>query len=653
MKITGSFITLLSFVVLSYGQSSIFLLESECGTIKRGPRERIVNGNMADIPEHPWMAHILTKNKYFVLTAAHCDLLVYGTTVTLGKFDASRPSVHGIQLGLAEVIRHPAYIDGETPKNDIALLRLARLVSFSDYIKPICLTNYQNLLYLDSSLTASGWGLTEKGVLSNVLMRTQLGLKDRHDCSSKFGRLTSYQICAGSSRSDTCQGDSGGPLTGFYYLGGQYRVAQLGIVSFGDTDCKGLGIYTNVMHFFDWIAENIIRRESQVRPAPTQRPKYVPDSPRVAIALLSQAFNMKVIGVLSILLSCAILGYGQNSVSLLEPNCGTPISSSRRRATSKSYEATIQIVGGLTADSYGNPWMAYITNATSACGGSLITNRFVLSAAHCISEPPSPTTVYLGQFDMSHSTPNGIQVSANKQIRHPHYLKTKQDIKNDIALFRLARTVQYTDYIRPICIPTNFSPLDQTTHLTATGWGVTEYGVPSNVLKTTTLTQYPRGTCSSVFKNTVDTSQICAASPSSATCSGDSGGPITSVYPINGRNRVIQLGIVSYGVKYCNMVGVYTNVMYYMGWIGTIIQQDRYQHTPAPTQSPSDSNSNNNDNKPNHPNYPPPPPPPPSYPPPPPPPNHRPPSYGIPYPPNNYIPNGNYPSYKYPNVIYG
>ncbi|KAH8301549.1 hypothetical protein KR059_005625, partial [Drosophila kikkawai] len=273
---------------------------------------------------------------------------------------------------------------------------------------------------------------------------------------------------------------------------------------------------------------------------------------------------MKVIGVVSILLSCAILGYGQNSVSLLEPNCGISISS--------SLNATVRIIGGEIADMYGNPWMAYISNASSACGGSLITNRKSIKTK--LIPRQTNQTVYLGQFDLSHSTPNGIQIPADKQIRHPNYLKTKQDVKNDIALFRLARTVQYTDFIRPICIPTNFSPLAQTSRLTATGWGVTEYGVPSNVLKTTTLTQYPRGTCSSVFSNTVDTSQICAASPSSATCSGDSGGPITTVYPINGRNRVIQLGIVSYGVKYCNMVGVYTNVMYYMGWIGTIIQQD-------------------------------------------------------------------------------
>nr|XP_041632745.1 acrosin-like [Drosophila kikkawai] len=326
-------------------------------------------------------------------------------------------------------------------------------------------------------------------------------------------------------------------------------------------------------------------------------------SPCVAIALLSQAFNMKIIGVLSILLSCAILGYGTNSVSLLEPNCGISISSSRN--------GTLRIIGGKIADMYGNPWMAYISSSLGACGGSLITNR---KSALC--------SVLL-------------IASVNLQL---------QPIPNKLTPF-------FIDFIRPICLPTNFSPLDQTTHLTTTGWGKTEYGVPSSVLKTTTLTQYDRWACSSRYHSNVDTSQICAGSPSSSSCNGDSGGPITTVYPINGRNRVIQLGTVSYGDIYCQSLGVYTNVIHYMAWIGTTIQQGGDQHTPAPTQSPSHSNNNN-------PNYPLPSPP--SFPLPPPPsypipypPNYRPPSYGIPYPPNYNIPNGNYPNYNYPNGIYG
>nr|XP_041632744.1 chymotrypsin-like elastase family member 2A [Drosophila kikkawai] len=309
---------------------------------------------------------------------------------------------------------------------------------------------------------------------------------------------------------------------------------------------------------------------------------------------------MKIIGVLSILLFCAILGYGKKSVSFLEPNCGLSISSGK---------ATARIVGGEIADMYGNPWMAYIRH-DSWCGGSLITNRFVLSAAHCITGYPA--TVYLGQFDMSRSTPNGIQVPVDAQIPIPNKL-----------------TPFFIDFIRPICLPTNFSPLDQTTHLTTTGWGKTENGVPSSVLKTTTLTQYDRRACSSRYNSNVDISQICAGSPSSSSCNGDSGGPITTVYPINGTDRVIQLGIVSYGDIYCRSLGVYTNVIHYMSWITSYVQ-----NPPAPTQRPNNNNPTHNYH--NNNNY----------------------YYTYPNYPYYYYPRNNYPSYYYsptyyyPNVYY-
>ncbi|XP_020815030.1 chymotrypsin-like protease CTRL-1 [Drosophila serrata] len=323
---------------------------------------------------------------------------------------------------------------------------------------------------------------------------------------------------------------------------------------------------------------------------------------------------MKIIGSLIVLISCVILGNGQDSVSFLESNCGVTIS----RGRSSRY----RIIGGTLADKLGNPWMALIISNVE-CGGSLITARFVLSAAHCMTG--HPTTVHLGEYDRSRPSANGIQVSVEAQIPHPQYTNTRSDIKNDIGLFRLSRTVQYTDFIKPICLPTNYNPLAKTTHLTATGWGKTEHGTGSNVLKKTTLTQQSRAFCSSIFRTNVDTSQICAGAPTSHTCSGDSGGPITAMYSIGGRSRVLQLGIVSYGEQLCRTSGVYTNVMHYMSWITSVIRRGGGHNTPAPTQRP---NHNNYDNTtPNPPTY----------------------YYTITNPPTYYYTNGNSPTYYSPN----
>ncbi|XP_017022250.1 mast cell protease 1A-like [Drosophila kikkawai] len=304
---------------------------------------------------------------------------------------------------------------------------------------------------------------------------------------------------------------------------------------------------------------------------------------------------MKKRGGIIIMLFCVALGNRHDSVTFLDSNCGalTPIYTSDSSDSSNSKD-TFRILNGGIGNMFGNPWMALIMTeyecttrpgfrCVGACGGSLISPRFVLSAAHCRFS--TSTTITLGAFDWTKPGPNSITVPANLQIRHPYYVNRDITFKNDIALYRLARAVRYTELIRPICLPTNFNPLDNITHLTASGWGKTEFGHMSNVLMTTTLEQHDRTKCSNTFIGTVDMSQICAGSSMSQACSGDSGGPITSVYPIDGTNRVIQLGIVSYGGPNCRTVGVFTNVMFYMNWIIEIAGKGKsVRTTPLPRE---------------------------------------------------------------------
>ncbi|XP_052840292.1 melanization protease 1-like [Drosophila gunungcola] len=289
---------------------------------------------------------------------------------------------------------------------------------------------------------------------------------------------------------------------------------------------------------------------------------------------------MKIASAVIILLILIYFGNGQVSVSFLDPDCGVSISGSSTMSA--------RIVQGQVADMFANPWMALISSSTM-CGGSLITNRFVLSAAHCRSN--SYTVVYLGEFDRSTITdcsttacmPNAIGIPVDAQIAHPRYVHHSQ---NDIALFRLATPVQYSAYIKPICLLTNYNPLAHIRLLTAIGWGTTEHGVPSNVLKTTTLTQVDRSHCSATYGSVVDMSHICAGDRTSHTCMGDSGGPIFATLPIGSTSRVVQMGIVSYGDSECRRWGVYTNVMHHMNWILQVVRQGGPQvpQRPLPPQ---------------------------------------------------------------------
>ncbi|XP_016028941.2 serine protease grass-like [Drosophila simulans] len=272
---------------------------------------------------------------------------------------------------------------------------------------------------------------------------------------------------------------------------------------------------------------------------------------------------MEIAAAVIILLTGIAFGNGQYPVSFLEPNCGVSISSYGNG------NAVPMIVNGRPADMFANPWMALVYSGRSMCGGSLITNRFVLSAAHCVTD--DHTDIYLGEFNRSTLTdcsttsmPNAIQIAVDAYIKHPLYVEATQ---NDIALFRLATKVEFTDYVKPICLLTNYNLLNYVTTLTATGWGDTEQGVPSDVLKTTTLTQVDRSYCSRMFGTQVDWSHICAWDYTSSTCRGDSGGPLSAKITIGGVSRVVQFGIVSYGHRTCRMMGVYTNVLHHMNFI--------------------------------------------------------------------------------------
>nr|NP_001247122.1 uncharacterized protein Dmel_CG43336 [Drosophila melanogaster]AFH06440.1 uncharacterized protein Dmel_CG43336 [Drosophila melanogaster] len=270
--------------------------------------------------------------------------------------------------------------------------------------------------------------------------------------------------------------------------------------------------------------------------------------------------NVVVVGLTFFLLP--LLG----STQFLDMACGI-------RAHSPSVP---RVKNGTVASLTSSPWMAFLhsTDGRFICGGSLITNRLVLTAAHCFLDR-TELVARLGEYDreeyeMCHDSycTYRIEAMVERGFRHRHY--NPMTMAYDIAILRLYRKVQYTDNIRPICIvidPRWRKYIDSLDPLTGTGWGKTESEGDSAKLRTVDLARKHPEVCRRYATLSLTANQFCAGNERSNLCNGDSGGPVGALIPYGKSKRFVQVGIASFTNTQCVMVSVFTDVMSYVDWI--------------------------------------------------------------------------------------
>ncbi|XP_050444339.1 trypsin-1-like [Adelges cooleyi] len=230
-----------------------------------------------------------------------------------------------------------------------------------------------------------------------------------------------------------------------------------------------------------------------------------------------------------------------------------------------------RIAGGTQVEyAHKYPWMGLLLlKGDFLCGASLINDKYVLTAAHCVSS--SRASDYKVQLSVHHRDTDVFEeYNVNEIIRHERFVDDG-GFSNDIALFRLDTDGVKTmnGNVRPVCMPEKDNSYANSVAVSA-GWGVMEFGDRyfPDVLREAQLQVLSNDECRPYFYRLINLteSMVCAGleHQGKTTCRGDSGGPLTVA---NGSVHHL-VGIASFGKDGCQRPpSVYTRVSEYLDWI--------------------------------------------------------------------------------------
>ncbi|EFN77168.1 Serine proteinase stubble [Harpegnathos saltator] len=242
-----------------------------------------------------------------------------------------------------------------------------------------------------------------------------------------------------------------------------------------------------------------------------------------------------------------------------------------------------KIVGGKGAMFGEWPWQVLVREATwlglftkNKCGGVLITDKYVITAAHCQPGFLASLVAVFGEFDISGELESKRSVTKNVRRVIVNRGYDPATFENDLALLELETPVQFDEHIVPICMPDD--GIDFTGRMaTVTGWGRLKYngGVPS-VLQEVQVPIMENSVCQEMFQTAghsklILESFLCAgyANGQKDSCEGDSGGPLVMQRP---DGRWFLVGTVSHGIKCAApyLPGVYMRTTYFKPWLHSI-----------------------------------------------------------------------------------
>ncbi|CAG4952863.1 unnamed protein product [Colias eurytheme] len=235
-----------------------------------------------------------------------------------------------------------------------------------------------------------------------------------------------------------------------------------------------------------------------------------------------------------------------------------------------------RIVGGVPAAPGQYPYQAGLIsdiigiNGNGVCGGSLISENRVLTAAHCWFDGQNQAwrfTVVLGSVYLFHG---GTRVQSSSVQVHPSWFPLL--VRNDIAVIYLPQAVQFSANIAPVSLPSNAELQESFAgdQAIASGFGITADGTGisnDQFLSHVRLNIISNSVCQLAFPLVLSDSNICTSGlGGTSTCRGDSGGPLV----VERNNRPVLVGVTSFGIALGCQIGfpaAFVRVTSYMDFI--------------------------------------------------------------------------------------